>query len=1502
MIAKSLFISGLIALIALAFVPRALAQQPDDADSSFNSGINGSVNSIHVDKEGKIWVAGQFTIPGSVELKGVARLLPIGSVDTNFSCPTIKWEINDLDFTQAGEVIIAGYLFEINGQPRKGLAKLKSDGSFDPAFAPTFTLAGGGSLWTVAVQRDDKILVGGSFTAVDDQPRNHLVRLNPDGSVDPSFQTGTGFHGDLAVSTIELSAENKILVGGDFWQFNELALHSLIRLNSNGEWDGSNVPNFDGRVAKIIQLSSGTLVIAGWFDHVNLVSRRSIARVFGTGELDTSFDPGKGFQSKWMVENGEYRGGYVADVAVQQDGKIIVGGSFDYAGGREQRNLARLNPNGDFDVTFTPLVPETRAVAVQSDGKILVGGLGGLARFVGGDPPPAIPAITILPTPVSVVAGADLTIVAIVEGFPLPQLQWQRNGTALLGETNESLRLKSISPIDSGEYKLLAKNSIGTSLSSAAVVQVSPAPSGPGTLDLSFRWDSPGALVDTIALQPDGKILVSGLVGPIIQPPTTRRSGLLRLNPDGTPDASFPFVPIFTMNAIAIQPDGKILVGGWFFEIGGEQKATIARINSDGSIDPTFNPGTGASYTIGKIAVQPDGRVLIAGEFTSFNGVPRVSVARLNPNGSIDPTFEPKGLNGAREIGMQSDGKILVGGSFAVEPGVATQWISRLNSDGSIDAAFQSPFTPLSSAFVGGIQTIDVQIDGKIVVGGNAGEGILTNRVLRLNPDGTLDANFHSSAVGSFVERIAIQNDGRIIIGGYFTNVAAAGINRIGRLDSQGSIDTTFQIGSGANEWVRSLRIQPDGGVLIGGYFTEVDGRPRSGLARLNNSISSGAGSISLTASATEYAEQEAEIVLTVKRQGPAHGATSVNFAVGADSSASLDSDYQVTPTILNWADGDTTERTINIRIFADEIAEGNEQIRLNLAIPVGGSIVGSLGQIVITIRDDDAAINFAQSAYFAREGQTVVPISVRRIGDVSTTHSVDFRSIPGSARAGADYVHQQNSIVFQPGETNKVIHLQLVDDLEPELPEAMCVELVNTSVGAYLNPKPFTSVTIADDDFPGALASVLVTAELGISRLLEVSSGRILGVVEPRGNVFAPIILLNRDGSFEFPFQSLSSLQAPISGLAVRGDGFVNLGLKYDFGGSFRSLYKIGLDGSVSEFGPTNLSADIDFLRVAAGDILYVAGSIRCADCPEVGSALIRLKPDGNRDETFRPPKLIPHSLAEALIQTDGKIVLAGNFSTAQGAAANAIMRIAHDGSIDETFQANIEQDFADPFVAAAVIQADGKLIIAGRFSRASGHSVRGLARLNTDGSMDDSFNPPAAPLVDGHEIQLNTSSPVIRLQKDGSIIALGGYYSRVEIGDDVFDVQKSTVVRLFPDGTIDRQFIPDPDIWNVKDVLICTNSEILVAGRIVRPTETASVARLKNPEVFAVRRMWIQPATGLKLELSVNVEDDYVLERSENLIDWQAVKTIHLLPGSSELSDESAFPFSAFYRLHRN
>src|SRR5205814_1510611 len=112
----------------------------------------------------------------------------------------------------------------------------------------------------------------------------------------------------------------------------------------------------------------------------------------------------------------------------------------------------------------------------------------------------------------------------------------------------------------------------------------------------------------------------------------TGRNGIARINSDGSLDSSFD--PGSGANnevdGIAVQDDGKILIGGLFTTYNGTARNRIARINSDGSLDPSFDPGSGANNPVFSLALQPDSKVLVVGQFTSFNGTSVKRIARLN--------------------------------------------------------------------------------------------------------------------------------------------------------------------------------------------------------------------------------------------------------------------------------------------------------------------------------------------------------------------------------------------------------------------------------------------------------------------------------------------------------------------------------------------------------------------------------------------------------------------------------------------------------------------------------------------------------------------------------------------------------------------------------------------------------------------------------------------------------------------------------------------------------
>ena len=230
------------------------------------------------------------------------------------------------------------------------------------------------------------------------------------------------------------------------------------------------------------------------------------------------------------------------------------------------------------------------------------------------------------------------------------------------------------------------------------------------------------------------------------------------------------------INAVAVQSDGKIVIGGSFTGYNGIGRHGIARLNSDGTVDTSFNPGNGISDVVYALAIQPDGKIVIGGSFSSYDGVSCGGVIRVNSDGSIDPSFNSgSGIgtgfnNRVRSVAIQSDGKILLGGGFVIYNGGARKGIVRVNSDGSLDTSF-NPGTGVTGGLV---YSVLVQADGKIVMAGSftSYNGVSAAYVARANTNGSPDAGFNSgiqTTQGGAVYSTAIQTDGKIVVGGLFT-------------------------------------------------------------------------------------------------------------------------------------------------------------------------------------------------------------------------------------------------------------------------------------------------------------------------------------------------------------------------------------------------------------------------------------------------------------------------------------------------------------------------------------------------------------------------------------------------------------------------------------------------------------------------------------------------------------------------------------------------------------
>jgi uncharacterized delta-60 repeat protein len=354
-----------------------------------------------------------------------------------------------------------------------------------------------------------------------------------------------------------------------------------------------------------------------------------------------------------------------------------------------------------------------------------------------------------------------------------------------------------------------------------------------GLLDPTFN---PGTgandKVYTTAIQSDGKIIIGGYFTTYND---TARNYIARLNANGSIDATFNLgtgANNFVF-ATAIQSDGKIIIGGDFTTYNGTPRNHIARLNADGSIDASFNPGTGTDNWVWSIAIQSDGKIIIGGDFTTYNGTARKNIACLNADGSLDATFNPgTGANDVvNTIAIQNDGKIIIGGWFTNYNGTVRNRIARLNTDGSLDVTF-NPGTGADKT----VYSTSLQSNGKIIIGGRFSwyNGTAINGIVRLNADGNIDATFNpGTGASNDVWTTAIQSDGKIIIGGDFTSYNGTARNRIARLNADGSLDATFDPGTGANDMVYTTAIQSDGKIIIGGSFLEYNGTTRNRIARI---------------------------------------------------------------------------------------------------------------------------------------------------------------------------------------------------------------------------------------------------------------------------------------------------------------------------------------------------------------------------------------------------------------------------------------------------------------------------------------------------------------------------------------------------------------------------------------------------------------------------------------------------------------------------------------------
>ncbi len=591
---------------------------------------------------------------------------------------------------------------------------------------------------------------------------------------------------------------------------------SFLTVQAAGEVDrtfSSAVQNgFKGSVALIVRQNDGKILVGGQFTVANNSGRISIVRFNADGTVDQTFNaPDFYAQTPSRFDPNSV---FISAIAVQTDGKVLVGGVFDRINTQSGRGFLRLNADGSIDTTFIAALPSATGrvnlIKIQNDNKILVSdntanrlirlNLDG-SRDTSFQERSSVSALEIQPDG-KILVGANLSILRL---NPNGSLDISYNSATL-----ESSDVTKFVLMPNGQVLVGGAFRIINNITVNYIARLN----ADGTVDTSFNPGGTGAssTVSGFDVLPDGKIIIGGTF--FFYNGVSRRKNA-RLNSDGTLDTTYNYTADINNSAFI---SSVVSIGDGKFYLGGSDSTNtfqkLIRVNADGTRDTAFNAAFYQPGSVTQVLSQPDGKFIITGDFTRVYGIERPFIARLDANGSLDAGFNPPVNDKCFSIALQPDGKIFCG-------------TRRFNADGTLDASFQPPSFGIALAY-----KILVLPDGKILFGGSFSiPGNPTTNVIRLNANGSDDATFNKVIINQRANNLTppisglkLQSDGKIVITGDFARINNVSRGRIARFNPDGTTDTTFFSTVGANNDIYDLTIQSDGKIVIGGTFSGVNG------------------------------------------------------------------------------------------------------------------------------------------------------------------------------------------------------------------------------------------------------------------------------------------------------------------------------------------------------------------------------------------------------------------------------------------------------------------------------------------------------------------------------------------------------------------------------------------------------------------------------------------------------------------------------------------------------
>lgn len=917
-----------------------------------------------------------------------------------------------------------------------------------------------------------------------------------------------------------------------------------------------------------------------------------------------------------------------------------------------------------------------------------------------------------------------------------------------------------------------------------------------GALDPDWN---PGSVLATstigaLAVQPDGSTLI-GIDNIGGAPPGDR---LVRLRPDGTRDTNFLAVGAVNGSVLALHflPNGDFYIGGRFTAVHGVSRAGIARLKADGSLDATFDPGSGVNGEVRAMGVQLDGRVLISGEFDQVAGVHRMRLARLHPDGRFDSDFDAAMTGTVLAMAMQTDGKMVLAGMFYYVHEVRRGGMARLLPDGALDPDFVTG--------EGYFRQVAIQPDGMILAGGGSSPGLFRF----LNGPGNFPGRFELDPV--LTEVVEGAGDVTITVRRYGGQAGVASVSYAATLYSKDLTRGRLTFMEGEREKAFVVPIPDDREVDPGRTISLLLYEPSAGAQLGFDQY----GEIRVEENDTGFdierypsaSEDSQVLTVQVARLGADFSPAMVDFTT-VDGTAKAGHDYVARSGTLHFAQGETGQ-AISIALLDNPEIQGLHTFSVVLSHPSDDLVLIHGGVSSVTLGDVVSQIAFAgYGDYATNEAAGVALIPVQRTGRTNNAVRVHYQTSNGTAKAEVDYQTTSGTLSFAAGETFRTFAVPLLDNPEPQNSRALQLHLSDPTGDGVLDPPPeatLRTLVILDDDRPGDL-DFTFNANLGVgayaSRLALTPAQQILAAGSSLG-----LVRLDPTGAIDHRFQAERSLNP--AGLLADNSNRVWADNWED------RLCILAPDGTVVwtsvwagwPFKPRTLALQPDQKVVAT-----------------LGRGLIRLLQTGDNDPSFDDRGAGDLFVESAVIQPDGRILCGGRSATP--GSRRCLVRLNSDGTIDDAFAATaasfeMANDSGMPGVYDILLQPDGRILVGGVFDRVGGKPNLNLVRLTASGSLDEEWNAGA-----------DFTGPVTRLalQGDGRILTVGTFST-------VQSVAQANFARLEPNGALDTSFAPV-----ARDVLALAlqgDGHIVIGGTFftVNGQSRSGVARLRGaPEAAA-------------------------------------------------------------------